>query len=160
MKHILPEGEQIVAARVQNALIVELAVKDRPSAALEKSLLDLRRLGMKVIDLRRIQHQESYAVGCQRASRRTGNEEAHISKLTKATTDVLSKREPGLFFSPPRVVDHWTQQAVVLDLKVVGEPLDDHPSPVTRIVNWTVGADRQRTPTRASPRGRGPKFAR
>jgi Na+/melibiose symporter-like transporter len=132
---LLPEGEQIVKAATRDALVVDVAVNQRPTSALEKNLVELRRQNPGVIDVRPIKDGSEYGIAVSALFEPGVDEEKQAQRLADALALASSAREPGLFPVPARIIQHRHQLALVLQLRVVGEPLDTRISPVTRLVD-------------------------
>jgi MFS family permease len=132
---LLHDGDQIVAAHTQDALVVELAATQPPTAALEKTLVDLRRQGLNVIDLRPVKRGSGYGVEVSALLGPGVDETALGRKLADTTARLAAKREPKLFPSPVSIASQRHQTAVVLELKIVEPPLDNQISPITQVVN-------------------------
>ena len=136
---LLPDGGQITGADIKNALVIELATNERPTAALEKTLVELRRANSHVIDLAPIKLGTGYGVAVSAQLDANVSEESLTSELPDTLVRLSSRREPGLFVSPPRVLKREHRPVLVLHLKVTDSPLDDHVSPITWLVNSVLG---------------------
>jgi Na+/melibiose symporter-like transporter len=128
---LLHDGDQIVDAR----LIANLTVTRKPTPAIEKTLIDLRREDPHVIDLRTLHQGENYSVQVSALLEPGANEEQLADRLAESLTRLANRREAGLFPVPPRLLSPEHRVAVILRLRIVEDPLDDHISPITRVIN-------------------------
>jgi Na+/melibiose symporter-like transporter len=132
---LLQDGNQIMAAHTQAALVIEMPVREPPSTALEEILIDLRRQGLNVIDLRPTKRGNGYGLAISALLEPGADETSVARKLVETTVRLAAKRAPKLFPSPASIISQRHQTAVVLDLKIVEVPLDNQISPITQVVN-------------------------
>jgi Na+/melibiose symporter-like transporter len=133
---LIVEGDQIIAARVQPAIVFELTTALRPDVhALERSLEDIRRERPELIDIRPLKLTEGYGIAVS-ATLGGGMDATALTSDLHATVDRLfSRHQPGLFSSGTVPGNLVRQQALSLDLMVVEAPLDTYVSPITRVIN-------------------------
>jgi Na+/melibiose symporter-like transporter len=136
---LLHEGDQIVEARMGEALIIKLATTRKPSSGIEKTLGELRREDPKVIDLRTVQQGKNYGVEASVLLVPDSNEAQVAGQLRESLVRLANRRDAGLFPMPTNVISHEHQAAVILGLRIVEEPLDNRISPITRVINSILG---------------------
>lgn len=137
---ILTDGEQVRAASIGEALVIQLPIKGRPASKnLEKALDALRKERPDVIDLRASKNADRYdmAISCKLPP--DADEESFANDLYAAAKLALTAPCPGLLGDDTTIASRSRQKAVSLDLLVIEEPLDIHLSPVTRGVNAIFG---------------------
>jgi len=132
---LLHDGDQIVDARMGSALIITMAVTHKPASAIEKTLLALRRENPDVIDLRTIQHDATYSIEASVLPEPGSNEAQVADRLEESLTRLANQRDAGLFPAPARVISQEHRAALILGLRIVEEPLDNHISPITRVIH-------------------------
>jgi Na+/melibiose symporter-like transporter len=134
---LLRDGEQVLAFADLPALIATYPTSGRctDSGAVEKTLDRLRTVLPDLIDLRIIHaSNDSYAL---EVSLVTGGDAAatlqrYVRALPEKIEPALAAVIPGL--SATTTPTTRTATATRLDLRIVEDPLDRHPSPVTRLV--------------------------
>ncbi len=147
---IITEGDQILGARTQPALILDLATVNRPDVhLLEKSLGELRRERPDVIDLRPLKLDEGYGIAVSATVAAGGDPAAFARDLQAVVERLVSGRQPGLFagrMDPLRVLH---EQALTLELMILEQPIETYVSPITRVVNRGLALfDREPAPDR------------
>jgi MFS family permease len=136
---ILKDGEQIQEAGIRQALVVELPVNGRPSAAdLEKILTDLREAHPEVIDLRPTRVGEGYGVALSALPEPENEDGKSAAALQSAFTDISARRAPKLARPDAAPPSYSRQAALVLKLMIVEEPLDNRITPITHVVNFLL----------------------
>jgi hypothetical protein len=114
---LLPTGGEILATATEPAIVATYSLSGRPASTLvEQSLDRLRQLEPSVIDLRVLPAGNSYTL------------EVSSTNAVNFQTDLTALGVTG----PPSFRD---TQALRLDLRILEDPLDRHPSPITRLVN-------------------------
>lgn len=147
---LMVDGEQVLGARLTPALGVELSTAERPDThMLERMLGDLRREYPGVIDLRPLKRESGYGVAISTLVGSGVDENVFVSILQSAVERIAAKWEPGLFVAGRASIGFSHQQALMMDLMVIEEPLIRYVSPVTRVVNGILALfDRAPTPDR------------
>jgi Na+/melibiose symporter-like transporter len=135
--HLLPEGQQIMAAQWETARLLVFPAKQRVhSGRLERVLLDLRRKHSEVIDMRPARSGDAFAVALSLKSTTTPQRQAEILEDLRG----LVKERLGKEMEPPTTpLREETPPLLVMDVKVIEEPMDIHLSPVAKLVRWVTG---------------------
>ena len=147
---IIAEGDQILGARTQPALILDFATVNRPDVhLLEKSLGELRLERPEIIDLRPLKLDEGYGIAVS-ATVAPGSDPAVFAHDLQATVvRLVSSRQPGLFAGRTDPLRVLHEQALTLDLMILEEPIETYVSPITWVVNRGLALfDREPAPDR------------
>jgi Na+/melibiose symporter-like transporter len=139
-ERLIREGEQILAASETPAALVVFPLKKRPDpGAVEYTLDRMRRADASLVDLR-ISPQDGATLTLTVCSLPDG---ARIDTVAARVHSNLKKLgHPEVLQSlasrdaPPSTRDVG---AISMDLRIVEDPLDRHPSPITRFINWVWG---------------------
>jgi Na+/melibiose symporter-like transporter len=129
-QRMLQDGQQILAASIQPAVIASFALSSRPdSHGVERAIDRLHKLDPNVTDLRVVLENDKLYLQLSCA----GSPDArHLrSLLQRAAASQLSKSMPW----PPQSPTLIPAKALRLDLRIIEDPLDRHISPITRLVN-------------------------
>ncbi|MDD5349996.1 MAG: MFS transporter [Chthoniobacteraceae bacterium] len=136
---ILADGDQLLGAKMGEALLVEFATTARPHGGrLEKILTDLRQERGDIIDLRPVKLDNGYGLAVSLIAEPQMDEKRLVGDLQAAVERIAAKRDPRLMKPgvPPPAVRR--QPTLALDLMVVEEPLDRRVSPIMRIANGVL----------------------
>jgi len=129
---LIRDGDQILGAAVEPASIALFPLRQRPlPSVVEKTLDQLHKSDEAVIDLRVTPKGDGWELAL---SARTEDAGRLQSALTAAATKSL---QSAMAWPPPMPVLQ-PAKAIRLDLRIIEDPLDRHPSPVTRLVNRIV----------------------
>lgn len=151
------DGDEVLSARFQPALLLEVSVVDRPNPrVVEKILADLRRTDPYIIDLRPFKRESGYGLALSAV---TDSPEADsLSNVSRASTLRADLVQSVNHFAPNLLESRTTsaatasatlQPSLTLDLQVLEEPVSTYVSPVTRVVNAVLRLfDRAPSPTR------------
>lgn len=134
---LLVDGDQVLNATSQQALVVEMASTARIDGPLmEKALYTLRHERPGFIDLRPVKiTDDGYGVEAS-AIVEPGKDPASLAQELQASVErVFLKIRPGLFPIAPAHALFHIEPAVTLDLMIVEEPVVKYVSPITRVVN-------------------------
>jgi len=147
---IITEGDQILGARTQPAVILDLATVNRPDVhLLEKSLGELRQERPEIIDLRPLKLDEGYGIAVSATVVPGGDPAAFARDLQAAVERLVSARQPGLFAGRTEPLRVLHEQALTLDLMILEQPIETYVSPITRVVNRGLALfDREPAPDR------------
>jgi len=132
---LLHNGDQILGAHMESAVILDLAVTRKPSPVIEKTLIQLRREDSRVIDLRTIPQGENCSVELSVLLEPDASEEQVMHRLAESLTLLANKRDPGLFPALPPTLSERHQDALIIQLETVENPVDTQNSPITRVIN-------------------------
>jgi Na+/melibiose symporter-like transporter len=129
-EQLLPEGAEILSATKSQGTLLTFPLVRRPSVSAQEKTLDaLRSLWPAVIDLRPVLLGSGYGLQLSVA----GTDAALIKSVKEALLAEAARRMPGILDSAP---PQEKQTSVIsLNLLIVEDPLDRHPSPITRVVN-------------------------
>ena len=131
---ILPDGAEILSARKTPGTILTFQLVRRPSVNAQEKMLDsLRASWPAVIDLRPVVLGGGYGLALSLA----GTDPGLVQSLEKAVETEASRRMPDALASGPP--QEKPAEVLTLDLLIVEDPLDRHPSPITRVVNSILG---------------------
>jgi Na+/melibiose symporter-like transporter len=132
---LITEGDQILGASQQPALLVQFAVTSRlDTAAIEGLLADLRREDSSIIDLRPLKRDSGYGLVLGALLPPRATQAAFAAQLQAELARVSAGRWPGILPSSP-FLGSDVRSALTLNLLVVEQPIDPYVSPVTRAVN-------------------------
>jgi Na+/melibiose symporter-like transporter len=132
---LLAEGGQIQGAQLQSARILTFPAKHKvDSGRLERVLLDLRRQYPDVIDLRPTRLGDSFGVALSLKSTTTSEEQ-----ILSGFRSLVTKYLPADMDPPTAPAATGTAPLLVLELKVIEEPMDIHLSPISKLVNYVTG---------------------
>ncbi len=130
---IFTDGDQVLAASMQPALVYEFEVNRRPEKEwVERTVDSLRLIRPDVIDLRTVRNGDAYSLALSVKTAGDGATEALGEALGAALEEVGTKRLRGSLVLPALPLSAQKAEALVMDLRVVEDPLDNHPSPITR----------------------------
>ena len=159
--YLLHDGDQIRTGFTQPVIICDFALKQRPSSdAVERTLNVLRETRKDIVDLRLIRRAESWALAVSLEMPAAANPEPLGKALGQALAAAGTKRLGSALVTPPVPVATREATAVGLDLLVLEDPLDNNPSPITRIVYkiWNQFGDAPRPERRIWATARALRF--
>ena len=136
---LLQPGEQILAAALGQATELEFPITNRiRSSDLEKLLPGLRREHSELIDLRptRIAETSGYAL---LLSLQGNPSPERLAAISQSLVAQAHRRFPDVIPAGTRPVRTTSATLFSMDLVTIEDPLDLHPSPVTRIVTAVQG---------------------
>jgi len=131
---LVPEGDQVLAAAVEPAIIATFPLRSRPhSDDVEKSLDHLHRGDAGALDLRVVPAGKGVALALSGPLNGQSPEQAgrRLSNALAAAAD-SGLREAMAWPATPSRVERVN--AIRMDLRIIEDPLDRHPSPITRVV--------------------------
>ncbi|MCU0772740.1 MAG: MFS transporter [Verrucomicrobia bacterium] len=132
---LLRDGDQLRAGFVQPILIFDYALNRRPdSDGIERTLNVLRQARPDVVDLRLIRRPESWALAVSLESPSPVQPEQFGRDLGNALAQADAGRLDGALALPPVPVAVRDATSVGLDVLILEDPLNRHPSPITRVV--------------------------
>jgi len=127
---VLVDGNQVLAATVEPASIAQFELNGRPDSHEVEAALDrLHKADGNVIDLRVVPAGEKLQLAL---SLRAKPEEAAKTAPSLLTAEAGEKLKLNLPNMTPTVT---AVEAIRLDLRIIEDPLDRHPSPITKAVN-------------------------
>jgi Na+/melibiose symporter-like transporter len=133
---MIADGEQITAAKVEQALVLELPANHRPdSRVIEKTLANLRHQRPDVIDLRPLKQDRGYGLAVSAIMPVGADQTAFAHQLQAAVEQAARQVEKDLLTSSTAPLDQSVQPALTLDLLIVEQPVAAYVSPITRLVN-------------------------
>ena len=136
---LMADGDQLLDARMGQALVAEYPISRRPdSRAIEKELDVLRQENPAIIDMRPVKIADGYGLAIS-ALMADGESSAEVEHRLQASVEHLGAAQKNSLIAagtPPSSIR--TQPAVTLDLQVVEEPLDTYISPVSRLLHATL----------------------
>lgn len=147
---LIAEGEQIIAAEVQPAIVLELATTERPDGkVIERLLDDLRRDFPLLIDLRPLKRATGYGLTASAIAEAGKNSESLSVRLQTAIEQAAARWAPGLLVANQYMPEHHLESALAIEVQTVEQPVSNYVSPVTRAVNAVLALfDRVPSPTR------------
>lgn len=132
-QYLLPDGEQIRAGFTQPVLICDYALKSRPYGdGIEKTLNHLRQTRSDMIDLRLVRRADGWALSASAEMPVMTNAEHLGEEMGKALAEAGEKYLRGALVLPVVPVAERKAEAVGLELLALEDPLDNHPSPITK----------------------------
>lgn len=136
---LLREGEQLLQASTQPALVIQYPVLKQPKAAeLEKWLDRMRRGDSNVIDLRPLKLEDGYAVELSVLVPSPGDDAVLSRALLERLETTSRSLGLHLFANGARPVKWSRHSAVRVDAMIVEEAVTTYVSPVTRVVNTVL----------------------
>lgn len=136
---LIKDGEQILAASEEQAILLTFPLKSRPDpGAVEYALDHMRVTEPALVDLRVTSADRGLALtACALSSmEQSGTVASRIHDLLATTAPAEIKRAMDW---PPAQPDLSAAKAVRMDIRIVEDPLDRHPSPITRAINAVWG---------------------
>ncbi|OJU98617.1 MAG: hypothetical protein BGO12_09845 [Verrucomicrobia bacterium 61-8] len=132
----MTDGDQLLEARMGQALVAEYAISSRPaSRAIEEELDALRRENPAIIDMRPVKMANGYGLAVS-ALMPDGESRAEVQQRLQTSVDRLGvTRKNSLIAAGSAPASIRIQPAVTLDLQVVEDPVDTYVSPVSRILH-------------------------
>jgi len=133
---LMTDGDQLLEARMGQALVAEYAISSRPaSRAIEEELDALRRENPAIIDMRPVKMANGYGLAVS-ALMPDGESRAEVQQRLQTSVDRLGvTRKNSLIAAGSAPASIRIQPAVTLDLQVVEDPVDTYVSPVSRILH-------------------------
>ncbi len=131
--HLLVPGSQIVAASTRPVALYAYALNFRPEREqVEKLLNDLRTHREDLLDLR-VEHRGDtrFVVEISLLGEKTPGQ---ARGLTADLARFGARRLPDELTAPVAIVSESAAEAVALDLEILEDPVNNHLSPVTRVV--------------------------
>ena len=136
---LIQDGEQIMAAAVQPVMVATFPLRLRPDGdSVERTRDRLRQADDRVIDVRVAPAGDGWvlAVSAQATPDSAAETVKRLAQLLEArATKPLQK---WLQWPPPQPQVAMAE-AISLDVRIVEDPLDRHPSPITRVVYSILG---------------------
>ena len=137
---IITEGDEVRSVTYQNALMLDLPVRQRPDPRhLEKMLEDLRRAEPGVIDLRPTKRGDVYVLTVSALPPAGADNAVFARELQEQTEKAVAKVVPGLLTLNQAAVVPRLEPAATLDLTILEDPIPTYVSPITRVVNAVLG---------------------
>lgn len=140
---LIKEGEQVLAASEAPAVLAVFHMKSRPdSKAVEYTLDHMRESEPALIDLCLSPKGEALTLTM---SALAGEDES--AAVASRLHDLLAKTAPKELREsmewPPAQPDLHPAKAITMVLRIVEDPLDRHPSPITRFIHlcWSLFGD-------------------
>jgi hypothetical protein len=135
---LLQDGEQVLAASREPAILVALPLKHRPDpSAVEYTLDKMRQREASLVDLRVTPQGDSFSLTlcalAQPADATAASARLRDSVLAVAPSGL---RDAVRLPMEPSVAP---ANAIRMDLRIIEDPLDRHPSPITRFINRVWG---------------------
>ncbi len=132
---LIVDGEHILGAKALPGLIVGYPLTKRPEVSEIERVLDLLRSSIpELVDLRLIHRGESYRMEASLAVD-PSQDGSVTGRLTTAITTVAGPTLKNAFPQTFAADMPIASTVLRLDLRILEDPLDRHPSPVTRVVN-------------------------
>jgi Na+/melibiose symporter-like transporter len=135
---LIADGDQVVDAKICQALFVELPTETRPNTQqLEGILRVLREQHPEVIDLRPAKFGASYGMILSILVDSTVDDSTTSLAWMKAVSYAAAKKAPSLFEADaiPNSIKSYRKPALTLELMLVEDPLDSYVSPINRVFN-------------------------
>lgn len=137
---MLADGDQILGAKMTEALLVEIPTAARPRGArLEKILSDLRAERPDVIDLRPMKLGNGFGLAVSVVTTPDGNDAKTAGDIAGVVSRIAAKRDSSLFQGKAPEATTSRQPALTMDVMVVEEPLNFRVSPIMRVTNAILG---------------------
>jgi Na+/melibiose symporter-like transporter len=137
---MIAEGDEILAAVPQPALLLDFPTAHRPSARLlEKITEKLRAQRPDVIDVRPLKRDQGYGITVSARFPEGGDETAFSRDVQAATERIADGADPGLLAPGVAPLDHVMRTAMKIDLTILENPIPTYVSPITRVVNAALG---------------------
>ncbi|MEI7767156.1 MAG: MFS transporter [Phycisphaerae bacterium] len=132
---LLRDGDQVLGTETTPALIATFPLRSRPEGnTIEATLDKLHKADAAIVDLRVVTKDKGFELTI--SARAISAEAAGMpERLIKALTKSAPADLQAVMNWPPANPTVVTAQAVQLDLRIIEDPLDRHPSPISRVVN-------------------------
>lgn len=132
---LLADGEQVLAASSQPAIVASFPLTARPvGSAVEKTLDRLRMAEPTVVDMRVVPVGEGLTLDISAAAN-SDDAPAVAARLRSALTSVAVEKLQTAMAWPPVEPTVKPATAIRMDLRILEDPLDRHPSPITRVID-------------------------
>jgi Na+/melibiose symporter-like transporter len=136
---IMPDGEQVLNSGLQPAVLAMFPLKVRPeSDSVEKTLDRMRRADPAIIDMRVVVNGEQVQLAISRNLSGTELAASAAQISTSLQAHALKGLQQAMNW-PPALPTVQAAQALEMDLRILEDPLDRHPSPISRVVNAITG---------------------
>jgi Na+/melibiose symporter-like transporter len=136
---LIKEGEQILSASEEQAIVASFPLKSRPDpGAVEYTLDHMRAAEPALIDLR-VAPQGETMVLTMSVRANAGESAAVAARLQSSLTAVAPREIRTTMDWPPTAPSVQTAQVIRMDVRIIEDPLDRHPSPITRLINTVWG---------------------
>lgn len=130
--HAIAEGHQIQAVRSGNAMVFDIPLAMRPSNAdVEAALRSLRRAHPEVVDLRLGSSEKGFYLTCGLTGDNPDSPVAVFSRLATIAPPPLQRLLPASLPAGSAKLSAFVE----IDVATAGDPVNRHPSPVTRLIN-------------------------
>jgi Na+/melibiose symporter-like transporter len=134
--HAVAESHQIEAVRSGNATVFEIPLAKRPSNAdVEAALRSLRSVEPDVVDLRLGSSEKGFHLSCGLTGGNPAAPSTVFSRLTNIAPPSLKRLLPASLPAGSAKPSAFLE----IDVATAGDPVNRHPSPVTRILNRIWG---------------------
>jgi hypothetical protein len=151
-RDLMSDGAQVLAAATAPASVVAVPLTGLPSRQEVEAALDGLRRGDALpglIDLRLIERPSGWTL--EVSARPAQSAETVLAALRSVAAPALRDR------IAPQTPAARVAEAVVIDLRILEDPLDNHPSPISRAIDvslgWLVGRLDPAQRLRAAGRG-------
>jgi len=138
-QQLLRDGEQILAAGVDRAIIASFPLSARPDAgSVERTRDRVRNAEASVIDLRVTPDGQRWALAVSALCPpdRTDAAAERLRQILQAQATKSLQKSMQWPPPPPRIDP---AEAFHLDVRIIEDPLDRYPSPITRVVYAIMG---------------------
>ena len=134
---LLPDGAQILASATAPAVLVQVPLTGRPAAAAVEATLDaMRDARPELIDLRIVPVGDGLAVELSLMADADPAAAAQVAiRALEAQADPAFATLLAVPASTAALPLLRQETAICLDLRTVEDPLDRHPSPITRVID-------------------------
>lgn len=130
--HAISEGHQIEAVRSGNATVFDIPLAMRPSNAdVEAALRSLRRAHPEVVDLRLGSSEKGFYLTCGLTGDNPAAPVTVFSRLASSAAPSLQRLLPASLPAGSAKPSAFVE----IDVATAGDPVNRHPSPVTRLIN-------------------------
>jgi Na+/melibiose symporter-like transporter len=137
---IITEGEQIMAANINQAVVLELGTTHRADPRLVNKMVDeFWRERPDAIDLRPLKRDQGFGLAISARVPPAADEDAFERELQAEIQRIAAKTDPGLLPPGAMPLGASLQPALTLDLMVIEDPVENYVSPINRVVNLIAG---------------------
>jgi MFS family permease len=137
---IMKEGDQVRSVTCQNALLLDLPVRQRlDPRQLETILGNLRKAEPGVIDLRPAKREDINELTVSAFPPDNADQAVFARELQEATEKAATGVAPGLMPIDQAALVPRLEPAATLNLMILEDPIPTYISPITRAVNAVLG---------------------
>ncbi len=133
---LMPEGSEILASTTTPAVVSQVAVTHKPTAAAVDKINKLLRAGdPSSIGVTIVRRDHDFALSVATLLPAGRDPQSTAERICQQVAQLANMTTPGLVITPCSVANAVVKPAVITDFALVEDPSRNFVSPVTRLVN-------------------------